>query len=318
MSLFDAKPINILYEASAIMAKTERFTSLNVDIERLATRVQTYLQEHKFEVAFSKDHTEPASWFFIQARKSDALRTIAGARRSTDITIRGSPDDFEVTIGTGEWGKNIVTSAPLFIVPVVGVTATLAKLYVAKKFEDNLWKYIKDQANFLGGSASSAKTEASQASIGGVDSRAYDCDYVEGYPGWNDQILGGRLVLFREKGGKNRLVFKAPDSSKEIVIPAQNITNATIINRKKGLDEDDLMIQLECKDQNDKELKLVLNLADDIIRGVLAGINEIVGEDKVLRSFSQVQVNASTKYCMSCGNKLPSDAKFCSSCGQKQ
>lgn len=301
------------------MAKTEQYTNLDVDIQRLATRVQTYLQEHKFEVAFSKDPTEPASWFFIQARKSDALRTIAGARRSTDITIRGEPNSFEVTIGTGEWGKNIVTSAPLFIVPVVGITATLAKLYVAKKFEDSLWKYIKDQANFLQGSASSVKTETSEAPIG-VDSRVYDCDYVEGYPGWNNQILGGKLVLFREKGGKNRLVFKTPDgdSSKEIVIPAQNITNASIINRKKGLDEDDLMIQLECKDKNGSNLKLVLNLADDIIRGVLAGINEIVGEDKVLRSFDQVHVSTNTKYCTNCGSQISKEAKFCSSCGQKQ
>jgi hypothetical protein len=300
------------------MVRTEHYGNLDVDLGRLATRVQTYLQENKFEVAFSKDSTEPTSWFFIQARKSDALRTIAGARRSTDITIRGEPNSFEVTIGTGEWGKNIVTSAPLFIVPVVGVTATLAKLYVAKKFEDNLWKYIKDQSNFLQGSASSVKTQTSEAASVGVDSRAYECDYVEGYPGWKDQILGGKLVLFREKGGKNRLVFKTQDGSKEIVIPAQNIANASIITRKKGLNEDDLMIQLECKDESGKNVKLVFNLADDIIRGVLAGINEIVGEDKVLRSFGQVHVSTDTKYCTGCGSQIPKEAKFCSSCGQKQ
>jgi hypothetical protein len=299
------------------MAKTQPLTNLDVDLERLATRVQTYLQENKFEVAFSKDPTEPASWFFIQARKSDALRTIAGARRSTDITIRGTPNSFEVTIGTGEWGKNIVTSAPLFIVPVVGVTATLAKLYVAKKFEDSLWKYIKDQSNFLQGSALSAKTDISSPPAR-VDSRAYDCDYVEGYPGWKDQILGGKLILFREKGGKNRLVFKAPDASKEIVISARNIANASIITRKKGLDEDDLMIQLECKDENGKNVKPIFNLADDIIRGVLAGINEIVGEDKVLRSFEQVRISTDTKYCASCGGQISKEAKFCSSCGEKQ
>src|ERR1044072_2860980 len=236
----------------AEMVKTERYTSLDVYLERLATRVQTYLQENKFEVAFSKDPTAPASWFFIQARKSSALRTIAGARRSTDITIKGDPNSFEVTIGTGEWGKNIITSAPLFIVPVVGITATLAKLYVAKKFEDNLWKYIKDQARFLERSASSLKTETPEAPIG-VDSRSYDCDYVEGYTGWKKQILGGKLVLFREKGGKNKVLFRGPDGeNQKIVIPAQDITSASIISRKKGLQEDDLMIKLECKDESGK------------------------------------------------------------------
>ncbi|MEM4399097.1 MAG: hypothetical protein QXV18_04720, partial [Candidatus Nitrosocaldus sp.] len=134
------------------MGKTERFSVLNVNLERLATRVQMYLQENGFEVAYSKDPTAPPSWFFIQARKISTLRSIAGARRSTDITIKGKPDDFEVAISTGEWGKNMLSSAPLFIVPIVGITATVAKLYTAKSFESNLWKYIKDQIRFLSNS----------------------------------------------------------------------------------------------------------------------------------------------------------------------
>lgn len=299
------------------MAKTEKFTQLDVELERLATRVEAYLQENKFEVAFSKDPSEPASWFFIQARKAGALRTAAGARRSTDITIRGHPDNFEVTIGTGEWGKNIITSAPLFIVPIVGIAATLAKLYVAKKFEDSLWKYVRDQARFLESSTSSAKRETAEAPMG-VDSRSYECDYVEGYPGWREQIEGGKLLLFREKGGKNRLVFKSPNSGKEIAIPAQNISEASIISRKKGLHEHDLMIQIVCKDESGKNVRPIFNLHDDMIRGVLAGINEIVGEDKGLRSFEQVHVSTDVKSCMGCGSQIPKSARFCPSCGQKQ
>lgn len=299
------------------MAKTERYTNLGTDLERLATRIETYLQENKFEVAFSKDSSEPASWFFIQARKAGALRTAAGARRSTDITIRGQPDNFQVTIGTGEWGKNIITSAPLFIVPIVGITATLAKLYVAKRFEDGLWKYIRDQARFLEASASAARKTNSDAPAAGVDSRSYDCDYVEGYPGWNKQIEGGKMVLFREKDGKNRLVFKSSDD-RQIVIPAQNIAEASVISRKKGLHEDDLMIQIICKDENGRNIKPVFNLNDDIIRGVLAGINEIAGEDKGLKSLEQVHVSIDTKYCANCGSQIGKEAKFCSSCGQKQ
>jgi len=299
------------------MVKTESYSNLDVELERMATRVQTYLQENKFEVAFSKDPTEPASWFFIQARKSNALRTVAGARRSTDITIKGEPNNFQVTIGTGEWGKNIITSAPLFIVPIVGITATLAKLYVAKRFEDNLWKYIRDQASFLRGSASSVRNRTSDDRVG-MDSRAYDCDYVEGYPGWGHQILGGKLLIFRERGGKNKLVFKTPDRAKEIVVLAQDIVNASIITRKKGLDENDLMIRLECKEESGRRISPVLNLSDDIIRGVLAGINEIVGEDRGLRDIERAHVSTDTKYCSSCGSQMSKEANFCSSCGQKQ
>ncbi len=52
------------------MGKVERFAGQNVDLERLATRIETYLQENGFEVAYSKDPAEPASWFFVQARKA--------------------------------------------------------------------------------------------------------------------------------------------------------------------------------------------------------------------------------------------------------
>ena len=289
------------------MGKTERFSGLNADLERIATRVETYLQENNFEVAFSKDPTEPVSWFFIQARKGGALRTAAGARRSTDIIIKGEPQRFEVTIGTGEWGKNMLTSVPLFIVPVFGIVATVAKLYSAKKFESNLWAYIKDQARFLSDSAVKLSTES--------DSREYDCDYVEAYPGWNSQVTG-KLLLERHRDGKNRILFRG--DSKEIVIPAEKISKAQIISRKKGLHEHDLMIQIICKDANNRSVKPIFNLNDDIIRGVLGGMNELVGEDIILKNIEHVKVITDVRYCTECGAEIAKTGKFCSNCGVSQ
>ncbi len=291
------------------MAKTERFTDLNVDLERLATRVQLYLQDNGFEVAYSKDPTEPASWFFIQARKVSALRTVAGARRSTDITIKGRPDDFEVTIGTGEWGKNMLASVPLFIVPIVGITATVVKLYTGKSFESNLWKYIKDQIRFLSNSVVSVEGKTNS------DNRVYDCDYVEGYPGFKEQILGGKLILERSRDGSNRVVFTSDKG--EIVINARDIEQAQIIARRKGLHEHDLMIQLIVK-HNGKSIKPVFNIRDDIISGVLAGINELVSEDKALRSVEHASVITDVKYCVKCGIQIPKSAKYCYQCGALQ
>ncbi|MEM2760860.1 MAG: zinc ribbon domain-containing protein [Nitrososphaerales archaeon] len=291
------------------MAKTERFTGLNVDLERLATRIETYLQENNFEIAFSKDPTEPSSWYFIQARKAGALRTVAGARRSTDIAIRGEPNNFEVSIGTGEWGKNLLTSAPLFIVPIVGITATVAKLYVGKKFEGSLWKYIKDQTRFLRGSAQTTTAQH-------LDTREYDCDYVEGYPNWSSQMEGGKLVLERRRDGKNRVLFKV--NSREIAMPAERISSAQIISRRKGLHEHDLMLQITCRDANGKTVKPVFNIKDEIISGVLAGINELVGEDKVLKDIEHVKVITDVKFCIQCGAELSKAAKYCSQCGAVQ
>jgi hypothetical protein len=261
------------------MTKTKKFHNYNIDIERLAVRLETYLTENHFEVAFSKDMMGQVPSCFVQARKVGVLRTAAGIRRSTDIIIQGAPDNFEVAVGTGEWGNNLIVSAPLFVIPVIGIVATLARLYTAKKFESGLWKYINEQAIFLRDSAIPNKKDTTKP----LDQREFDCDYIEGYPGWDSQVRAGKMILERQKNGVDRIIFESPDGE-QITIPATKIDKVAIIPRKKGTRESDLMLEITCKDKNGKIINPVLNLSDDIITGVLAGINELVAEDKHLRS----------------------------------
>ena len=70
------------------MSKTKKFVGKNIDLERLATRIENYLTENKFEVGFSRNVSGEFHTYLIQARKSGILRTASGARRSTDITFR--------------------------------------------------------------------------------------------------------------------------------------------------------------------------------------------------------------------------------------
>lgn len=258
------------------MGKNELFIGKNVSLDRLATRIETYLQENKFEVGLSKDQN--SSIYLIQARKAGFLRTASGSRRSTDIKISGKPDNFEIDVGTGEWGKNLVTSAPLFIVPMVGIAATITKLYTAKKFESNLWNFVKDQVSFLKDTAiSQVAGKESGTTIEEVD-KEYSCEYVEGYPQWDNEIEG-KFILKRSKTQENILLFKS--DSQEIRIPATSVLKTAIVAKKKGSNENDLMIQIEFKDNSGKKLKPIFNLSDDVIRGILAGIDELVAEEKV-------------------------------------
>jgi hypothetical protein len=78
------------------------------------------------------------------------------------------------------------------------------------------------------------------------------------------------------------------------------------------------MIQITCKDDRGKTIKPVLNVSDDIIKGVLAGINELVSEDKVLKSLEQVSVVTDVKFCTKCGHQMQRTAKFCPDCGTPQ
>lgn len=250
------------------MSKTQQFDDYNADLKRLATRIQTYLAEHHFEVAFSEDKTAPMSVFFIQAIKKGALRTATGTRRSTDISIRGKPDNFEIKIGTGEWGNNLIVSAPLFVIPVVGIAATAARMYSAKKFESNLRKHIKEQIELL------RNTAVEEKKVTRISGNQYNCDYVEGYPGWKGGVVGGKMIL-EKKEGADRLIFEAPDGE-QITIPASKIEKAAIVLRKKGLGANDLLLEITCKDKNGETISPILNLSDDIITSALTEINQLV------------------------------------------
>ncbi|MFB5628735.1 MAG: hypothetical protein ACE5RR_02255 [Nitrosarchaeum sp.] len=251
------------------MAKTEKILGKNIDLERFATRIENYLTENKFEVGFSRDVSGESHTYLIQARKAGILRTASGARRSTDITLSGTPNSFDISIGTGEWGKNLATSAPLFVIPVVGIAATITKLYTAKKFEDNLNSYLKDQVKHL--QDTHVKGQSNNL-------KEYPCDYVEDYPGWNQPVFDGKLILERRKD-QSYVVFKMTHD-KEVKIPAQKIEKAEIVTKKTKFEKPDRMIRITFRD-HDKTYKPIFNFNDDVIRGVLAGIDELVSETKL-------------------------------------
>jgi len=302
-----------------------------VDLKRLAKRVYSYLNENKFEVAYSKDESEPATWFFIQARKVDKLRTITGMRRSTDITIKGKPDHFDVNISTGEWGKNLMSSAPLLLgagllkdndyaviasVAAAGVSSVI-KWFTARNFEVNLKKFIVDQIKFLENSYSKEIPPNPEKKLK-KDSMEYQCDYVGGYPNWKEHLLGGRLILELYENGKNKIIFSSPTSkSKKIILPAEGIKEANIISQKKGFSEDDLMIQLNCKNKSGEIVHPVFNISDDIIRNVVSGISELVSDDKIPNMMGET-ITSDTKKCRNCNLDISTKFKFCTSCGFKQ
>lgn len=67
-----------------------------------------------------------------------------------------------------------------------------------------------------------------------------------------------------------------------------------------------------------KRIKPVFNVADDVARQVLAGIIELVSEDKQFRRVKQTPVVTGLKHCTNCGFEIAKHAKFCSSCGARQ
>ena len=124
------------------MSKTRTYNRLRIPAPVLAQRIITFLQEKKYEVAYSADEVKK-SWFMIQARKFSKLRTATGNRRSLDISIRKTKNDVKITIGSGQWGKNtILSAAPMIAFPVLGFTNFFMSAVSSKMSEADVWDFI--------------------------------------------------------------------------------------------------------------------------------------------------------------------------------
>jgi hypothetical protein len=239
------------------MTKSQQYLNYFVDLGHLASKIQSHLIENHFEVGFSHE-----KGYFIQAAKRGVLRTTTGTRRSVDITIKGTPDDFEIKISSGEWGNNLLVSAPLFVIPVVGIVTTAARVYTAKKLESSLWRHIKSEIESLRNTAQSQrKTIQNQ----------YDCDYIEGYPGWKS-VVGGKLVI-ENHNDKERLVFEAPDGE-QITIPSAKILKASIVLERKGLGQNDQLLEITCTDKDGNQIQPIFSLENVIILEILIQMNK--------------------------------------------
>jgi hypothetical protein len=128
------------------MPNVVRYSGRQVDLQRLAKSVEDFSRSNGFETRTNYDPRTPPTWFQIQSLKTGTGRTIAGARRCLDTVISGSSDDFEVSIRTSDWGKNI-TAALITGALTLGIGFLWAGVSAAtyKMFEEKLSSYINDE-----------------------------------------------------------------------------------------------------------------------------------------------------------------------------
>ena len=128
-----------------------RFRGRELDIGMLITRIRTYLEDKKFEVSIEYPSEYAPRWH-VQASKTGKFRTISGTRRSTNISIEGDPNDFEIQLSTGELGKNLAVSSSIVAVPTFGLAIPVSATVVAamgNRFTNDLWSHILQQIDLL-------------------------------------------------------------------------------------------------------------------------------------------------------------------------
>jgi hypothetical protein len=124
------------------MVKENQWVGRNVDLKLLSQRLVKFFQDDGFrEIRTEEDPN--GSWYEIQAKKTGILRTLGSSRKAIHINIKGNPNNFEVEMGVGDWGKNIAAAALL----TGGIG--LIGLGLDAEFKNKLWNYIKESVDSL-------------------------------------------------------------------------------------------------------------------------------------------------------------------------
>jgi len=127
----------------------------NVDLELLTQKMVEFFNIDGFSEIrheISTDKTE----YIVQAKKTGVLRTLSSTRKVITIQIKGNPNDFHVSVGTGEWGKGIAMVAVTGTIGLVGLGFNAI-------FKEKVWKTIRSSVqsleNTFGKSAEIIKTD---------------------------------------------------------------------------------------------------------------------------------------------------------------
>ena len=118
------------------MGREGDWVGKNVDLKKLAAGVDQFFKDDGFH-EIRVDEDPHRSWFQIQAKKIGALRTVASSRKAIHVIIKGEPNKFAVSVGTGEWGKNFVVAGLFTGVGFIGMGFNL-------RFTTKLWDHIKE------------------------------------------------------------------------------------------------------------------------------------------------------------------------------
>ena len=125
--------------------KVEHFQGKGTDLGALQSHIVGYLEHDGFKAQTSAPSAQGA---VIQARKGHILSGLVDADRALTITITGSPDDFTVRVGIGNWLEHLATAV------IEGLA--LSEVFLVVDVAETAWnveiedKLVKDIKSFVG------------------------------------------------------------------------------------------------------------------------------------------------------------------------
>jgi hypothetical protein len=132
-------------EANVIGKKELHFQGKSKDPAAVQAHIEEYLKNDGFKTQTSAPSDQGV---VIQARKGGFFRDVVDADRSMSIMIKGTADDYTVSIGIGKWLEHLGIAAV--------ETLLLSDLFLVIDVAESLWtieiedKIVKDLTSFVG------------------------------------------------------------------------------------------------------------------------------------------------------------------------
>jgi hypothetical protein len=129
--------------------REERVILSKIDLERLVTSTKNHLQELGLKI-IHEDAFEGC--YSIKAYKGGIPSLVTGSVRDVEILITGKDKDYELTLRTGAWGRDIAIPSLLIGGFSFGAGAVVAGVEVlrAVMFEKNFWAWLNKEIFNLG------------------------------------------------------------------------------------------------------------------------------------------------------------------------
>lgn len=129
--------------------REERVTLSKIDAERLVKSIKDHLRNLGLEI-IHEDTFE--SYHSIKAYKGGIPSLVTGSVRDVEILITGKDKDYELTLRTGAWGRDIAIPSLLISGLSFGAGAVVAgvEVFRAVMFEKNFWTWLNNEILNLG------------------------------------------------------------------------------------------------------------------------------------------------------------------------
>ena len=115
--------------------KGAHWKNKNVDLKKLAGKLVDFFYADGFSEVRQEESANKTQ-YVIQAKKAGVARTLTSTRKVITIVIKGNPNEFQVEVGTGEWGKGVAMAVVLTgVIGVVGLGFNAA-------FREKVWTEI--------------------------------------------------------------------------------------------------------------------------------------------------------------------------------